>query len=264
MLETLPRANVSQDVHRLANLTYIAAFAEKKGLTIDEVTEVIRFTRDDVTRKLMEGPFQPKTVARKISSGIERVSRTGSGRYFTQPSTGTTAGKEAAHHYGRRAAGDPASPRAVYYSIVRCRFSGEIIDLRPQLPDWPDLVSEDYTFCNALGREAHAVALGAFLSPSARQDGGTTVPAFIEGNSFGACDRGDSASEFRGRKCRNRAEGATVALCEGYTRSYTTAQSGFKFRCIFRRLTGHCSSPLDRTERGCPGPSNDRQHTDSD
>ena len=121
MLEILLRANVSQDVHRLANLTYIAAFAEKKGLTIDEVTEVIRFTRDDVTRKLMEGPFS-RNRGSEESSGIERVSLDGEWPVFYAAVDRTTAGKEAAHHYGRRAAGDPASPRAVYYSIVRCRF----------------------------------------------------------------------------------------------------------------------------------------------
>jgi RES domain-containing protein len=180
MLEILARANVSQDVHRLANLSYIAAFAEKKGLTIDEVTDVIRFSRDDVTRELMEGPFQPKLHLGGKFGDRTRFSD-GEWPVFYAAVDRTTAGKEAAHHYGRRAAGDPASPRAVYYSIVRCRFSGEIIDLRPQFPAWPDLVSEDYTFCNALGHEAHAVDVGALLSPSARHDGGTTMPAFIEG-----------------------------------------------------------------------------------
>ncbi len=47
MLEMLPRVSVTQDVHRLANLTHLAAFAGKKGLTIDEVTDVIVFNRDE-------------------------------------------------------------------------------------------------------------------------------------------------------------------------------------------------------------------------
>jgi hypothetical protein len=146
--------------------------------------EFAALSRDDVTRELMEGPFQPKLHLGGKFGDRTRFSD-GEWPVFYAAVDRTTAGKEAAHHYGRRAAGDPASPRAVYYSIVRCRFSGEIIDLRPQFPAWPDLVSEDYTFCNALGREAHAVGVGAFLSPSARHDGGTTVPAFIEGTLSG-------------------------------------------------------------------------------
>lgn len=92
----------------------------------------------------------------------------------------TTAKEESIHHYGRQAAGQHAT-RPVHYSVVRCRFSGEIVDLTPKLAVWPNLISNNYTFCNRLGREAHDGALGGFLAPSARDAGGTTVPAFIEG-----------------------------------------------------------------------------------
>jgi hypothetical protein len=61
MLEALPRVNIRQLVLRLANLTHTAAFAGKKGLTIDEITDVIAFVRDDLTKELMEGPFERKT-----------------------------------------------------------------------------------------------------------------------------------------------------------------------------------------------------------
>jgi hypothetical protein len=44
---------------------------------------------------------------------------------------------------------------------------------------WLDLVSEDCKFCNSLGREAHEMRLGGFLAPSARNPGGTNVPAFL-------------------------------------------------------------------------------------
>jgi hypothetical protein len=80
MLETMQRTIVTQDVHRFANLTHVGVFAQKKDLTMEEVTEVIGFLRDDVTRELMEG------LSLKISLGPPRVSRMGSGRYFTQQS----------------------------------------------------------------------------------------------------------------------------------------------------------------------------------
>lgn len=71
---------------------------------------------------------------------------------------------------------------AVHYSVVRCRFSGDVVDLRPKLAEWPELISDDdYTFCNGLGKEANDGGLGGFLSPSARNFGGTTVPAFLPG-----------------------------------------------------------------------------------
>jgi hypothetical protein len=87
-----------------------------------------------------------------------------------------TAQKESAYHYGRKAAGDAVARRGVHYSIVRCRFSGEIVDLQPKLPVWPGLIDDDY----GLGKEARDGGLGGFLAPSARHTGGTTVPAFIQ------------------------------------------------------------------------------------
>ena len=90
-----------------------------------------------------------------------------------------TAERESSYHYGRKAAGDRAARRAVHYSVVRCMFNGEIIDLLVKQTDWPELLSEDYTFCHGLGSEAHNVGLAGFFSPSARDSGGTTVPVFL-------------------------------------------------------------------------------------
>jgi len=72
-----------------------------------------------------------------------------------------------------------AARRAVHYSVVRCTFSGGIIDLLVMHSDWSGLVSEDYTFCHELGNEAHNIGLAGFFSPSARNPGGTTVPVFL-------------------------------------------------------------------------------------
>jgi RES domain len=132
----------------------------------------------------MEGPFQRKPflgnkfgLTSRFSNGEWPVFYTAIGR--------TTAEKESTHHYGRKAAGDATARRAVHYSIVRIEFSGEIVDLQPKLTDWPDLVTDDYAFCNGLGREAHTGGLGGLLSPSARNPGGTTVPALMPGTLSG-------------------------------------------------------------------------------
>jgi hypothetical protein len=180
MLQTLPRESVTQDVHRLANLEHLALLAQRKGLTIDEITEVIAFNRGDVTRELTEGPFQRKALlGNKFGPG----SRFSDGEWpvFYGAIGRATAEEEGKYHYGRKAAGDAVAKRGVHYSIVRCRFAGEIVNLVPKLDDWPNLISNDYTFCNGLGKEAHDGGVGGFFAPSARNHGGTTVPVFIEG-----------------------------------------------------------------------------------
>jgi hypothetical protein len=179
MLETMHRASVTEYVHRFANVEHLSVFAAKKGLTIDEVRDIIAFNRDDVAADLMKDPFQRKPFfgnrfgpASRFSSGEWPVFYAAMGR--------TTAQEESIYHYGRKAAGDLAARRPVHYSIIRCTFLGDILDLTPMLAKWPDLISNDYTFCNKLGNEAHHGGLGGFFAPSARNAGGTTVPAFIE------------------------------------------------------------------------------------
>ena len=64
----------------------------------------------------------------------------------------------------------------VYYSRIACKFQGLHINLWPKLGEW-DLVSESYKFCQELGKEARTSALGAFLTPSARdRPEGSRVP----------------------------------------------------------------------------------------
>jgi RES domain-containing protein len=171
------KTNLRLEVLRFANLSYVAVFATRKGLTIDEVTQVIAFDRDDVGKELMQGPFERKPgLGNKF--GLKSRFSDGDWPVFYSAIGRETAQKESSHHYGRKAAGDASARRPVHYSVLRCTFDGEIIDLQPKLTEWPELVSDDYTFCNGLGREAHKITLGAFLAPSARNPGGTTVPSF--------------------------------------------------------------------------------------
>src|SRR5262249_8948491 len=100
MLETLRRERVTQDIHRFANLAHVAVYAAKKGLSMDEVTEIITFNRDDVMRELMKGPFERKLCfdykfgpLTRFSNGEWPISYGALGRM--------TAGKEVAYHYGR-------------------------------------------------------------------------------------------------------------------------------------------------------------------
>jgi hypothetical protein len=172
-----PKENLRQEVLRFANLSHVAVFATRKGLTIDEVADVIAFDRDDVVKELMQGPFERKPgLGNKF--GLKSRFSDGDWPVFYSAIGRETAQQESSHHYGRKAAGDASARRPVHYSVLRCMFDGEVIDLQPKLAGWPELVSDDYAFCNGLGKEAHEMTLGAFLAPSARNPGGTTVPSF--------------------------------------------------------------------------------------
>jgi hypothetical protein len=177
VLELLPRTRTSREVLRFANATHLATFATRKGLTIDEVTNVITFARDDVTKELMT-PFERKP---KLGNKFGSPSRFSNGEWpvFYAALERGTAEKESTYHYARKAAGDKAARREVHYSVVRCGYVGETIDLVPQLTTWPELRADDYAFCNELGKEAFETALGGFIAPSARNKGGMTVPALL-------------------------------------------------------------------------------------
>jgi hypothetical protein len=177
MLESLPHEPLTQYIHRFANNMHVAVFASAKDFTIEEVAEIISFMREDLMSELMKAPFE-----RKVNNKFGPETRFSNGDWPVAYGalSRTTAGKEIAHHYGRKAAGNAAASRPVHYSIIRFSFSGEVKDLRPKLPEWAELTGEDYKFCNGLGKEAHDAGLGAFLAPSARHEGGTTVPAFVQ------------------------------------------------------------------------------------
>ncbi len=90
-----------------------------------------------------------------------------------------TAEAEVLDWYAGAALGSTA--RVAYYHRFRCRFHGSAMDLRLKLSEWPFLtgnVEEAYASCRALAREAVALGLGGFLTPSARRASGTNLPVF--------------------------------------------------------------------------------------
>ena len=50
-------------------------------------------------------------------------------------------------------------------------FTGVEKDLRGKLDDWPDLVADDYAFCNRIGAEARELGIDGLVTPSARHPG---------------------------------------------------------------------------------------------
>ncbi len=130
---------------------------------------------------LMKRPFEPKFPLDPPFGPPTRFSN-GTWAVFCAALERATAETEVMHHYAADAVGKSDHGRAVYYSVFRCNFIGETIDLRLKREEWSGLVAEDYGFCQELGREASNTSLDAlldaFLAPSARRREGPTVPAF--------------------------------------------------------------------------------------
>ena len=73
--------------------------------------------------------------------------------------------------------GRPTAPRTAYYERFSCSFVGTEKDLRGKSADWPELVADDYTFCNRLGADAWRRQLDGLVTPSARHSG-SNQPVF--------------------------------------------------------------------------------------
>ena len=121
--------------------------------------------------ELCDAPFKAKRAYRRrtrFSDGPFPV--------FYSSLSGDTAEAEMGYWLPRYL-GRPNTPRTAYYQKFSCSFAGTEKDLRGKLADWPELVSDDYTFCNRLAADAWRQQLGGLVTPSARHSG-TNQPVF--------------------------------------------------------------------------------------
>jgi hypothetical protein len=165
----------------------MGAFARDKGLDGQEIAEVVELFAEDVVARLIEGPFEPEPQL--YGSRGYKASRYSDGSWavFYASAERGTSEKEIRYHKGLEPIAIDET-RVIYYTSFRCDFAGGVIDLRPFVRPrwhwpfwnrrWPLLVSDDYAFCQGLGREAVKTNLGGFLAPSARAPGETTAPVF--------------------------------------------------------------------------------------
>jgi RES domain len=181
VLEECEPTDVGMIVHRFANLSYVSEFLRnRKTLSDKQVLRVLAFMGRHLSIDLTKSPFRKKEW---LDGKYGRPTRFSDGSWptFYAALSEQTAREEVGHHYARDAvtAADVAMP--VYYSRVVCKFMGSHINLWPKLGTW-DLISDDYEFCQQLGKEARKMKLGAFWTPSARdQPEGSNIPAFREG-----------------------------------------------------------------------------------
>ena len=122
--------------------------------------------------ELCDAPFRPRQRLRRRTRFSD-----GSFPVFYSSLDPATAEAEVCHWFRSRA-GRPQGTRLAYYQGLSCRFRGQEGDLRAKMDEWPDLKHDsDYTFCNALGREAHQMGIDGLVVPSVRHDG-DNLPVF--------------------------------------------------------------------------------------
>ena len=181
MLGSVPTKSMHVEVFRLAVNFEVDKFLRKSGIDApgtDEMADLLRSRKIwDSPEDLCDGPFCPKP---RISRTADATSRFSDGSFpvFYSSRDIRTAEAEIRHRIPKYSRG-LADPHTSWYTRFTCDFNGTAKDLRSKKREWPELVHDhDYRFCNGLGAEARATNLDGLLTPSARKEGGTNVPAF--------------------------------------------------------------------------------------
>lgn len=147
-IDSLPYTQQERD-----ELSAIASGIDDKKAILDEILSPL-------TRAFIPARGSEPT---RFSNGSIRICYTA----LDQP----TAIAEKEYHVRKR--GGAKRQRFRMYSGT---FTGRAADLVPLLENWPDLVSDDYSFCQLLGSEAADSGLDGLLAPSARNHGGINLP----------------------------------------------------------------------------------------
>ncbi len=180
MIEVFARKTISNNtVLRLAGLhpTSVEAILLGRGVRPENIAE---------TRAVLQLSGAPFSVEEMVDSTFTAkpeyptpfpIGRYGNGNwpvYYAAMATETCVA-EVAYHLG------PKAVEGRYYTLVSCRFDGDVLDLEGRRNEYPDVVSltsAGYPFCHQVAEEARLVVSGLH-APSARQSGGICVPTFV-------------------------------------------------------------------------------------
>ncbi len=178
MLKSITAETAEMRVFRMAQIAD-DGFLRRQGLDrmhIDDMNTLLKSRGiADNMQDLCDSPFRRKPQLRR--RGHRTRFSDGSFPVFYSAIEAATAKAERLHWF-RRDIGKSSGSRTAYFRLFSCCFEGKYKDLRPKIDEWPELVDEDYEFCNALGAEAVATGLKGLLTPSARRAGGTNMPVF--------------------------------------------------------------------------------------
>jgi hypothetical protein len=180
MLERYGRNERSDETVRLAAVPResLEAILLELGIGIEDFADVrdaviaakIVVTPQDVIRNSFE----------RNSFRAGRFNRDTYGVYYAalEPETCTA---EITYHLLKDAADSGFSPR--YYRFIGARFVGSAVDLCGSSEELSFLISKDeagYPLCQLLADEARNTGVDAFYTSSARREGGTCVPVFVQ------------------------------------------------------------------------------------
>ena len=182
MLETVEADRCALVVYRFADYDYEdnEDFLQTEGLDPEQTGEMAALVRDRGIRdRLQECCDQPFRLKWRLSGTSPRATRFSDGTFpvFYSSLEIETAKTEMRRWFPIRI-GRPKVPRTQFMVCFSCSFRGQAKDLRRKLDEWPELVSDDYGFCNRLGREAVDTGLDGIVAPSARCPRGANVPVF--------------------------------------------------------------------------------------
>ena len=160
---TLLRRGISPD--NIAGIVSVLSDVHMP-LAAEEIVGHAFFKRDDKTP-----PFP-----------VSRFSDGSIGIYYSALEE-TTCQRELEYHLGSTLteAQNNAFLYPRFYSLIACSYSGITANLCGQENIHPELVSETkegYPFCQQLGLQAIARDIDGFMTPSARNGGGTCIPVF--------------------------------------------------------------------------------------
>ena len=182
MLEPLLRAEYRSIVYRLAGRRAVAQVARQLGLDGDDLSDFVNAVGDEATARILcSDPFKAKSITNMPPFGWPTRFSDGSYPVFYAAEERKTAEVEVAYHRRVAALNDPSNRLPMHMWVFYCAVEARAIDLRERQIEWPWMVSDET--CNAdcllLGREAVGAGdVDCFQAPSARHEGGTTVPVF--------------------------------------------------------------------------------------
>lgn len=181
MLEALPIQTDRTNLIRLASLPNFSEFLQEQGLDDKDIGEALHFLDSQGIATQLEDLVDQAFKAKPRLAKTNYATRFSDGSFpvLYGALQAKTAEAEVKHSFSKQISGRPNCPRTVWYMRFAYRFSGKVKDLRPKQTEWPALTNDNgYGFCNELGAEAVAAKLDGLLTPSARHEGGTNLPAF--------------------------------------------------------------------------------------
>ena len=182
MLEEVVRRRFDGVMFRLAGRRSVQRTAEKLGLTGGDLRDFEdAIGSESIARILLSDPFDEKLFPDMPPFGFPTRFSDGSYPVLYASLSRETSEEELRHHRRRDALEHVDRRLPVHMWAYRCRLNGQVADVRTRHEDWPWLTSDETLNpdCLKVGKEAHeAVDIDALLAPSARHEGGTTVPTF--------------------------------------------------------------------------------------